>query len=170
MFWSSAGLGIVWLLLYPNAPYLLTDLLHLTVMKDMYTFKGHWTYHYWYAFVVIFLFSWQGLALGFLSAYQLQYIVRQRAGALASWLFIAAISPLAGYGILLGREYRLNSWDMLHNAGVFYAYIRDSLQPSTLPYSMGFGLVIAFVYVTFYGFINWFAAGRGAEDAAPSGG
>lgn len=160
VFVTTWVLGIAWLLFFPNAPYLLTDLIHLTVMKDMYTLKGHWTFSYWYAFVVIFLFSWQGLLLGFISAYQFQYVIRQRTGAFLSWLFVASSSALAGYGIMLGREYRLNSWDWLMNSTSFYWLIRESLKLRTLPYSLGFGLLLFIIYITFYGLLNqsWTAA------------
>ncbi|TXK72782.1 DUF1361 domain-containing protein [Paenibacillus sp. N3.4] len=108
-------LGVVWLLFLPNAPYLITDLLHLTILKDNYVHKGAVSFKYWYDFFVAFLFVWNGLLLGCSSMYLSHYMWRKKFNRLSSWMFITAIALLSGYGILLGREYRLNSWDALMN-------------------------------------------------------
>jgi len=108
--WRWIGLGIAWLLFFPNAPYILTDLVHL---------KTAYYTRFWTDLVVILLFALTGLVLGFLSLYAMQSIVTDRFGKTAGWSFVALAAGLAGVGVGIGRFFRLNSWDILR-PGVFY--------------------------------------------------
>ena len=40
-------------------------------------------------------------------------LVRRSLGQTASWVFIAIVAGLSGFGIYLGRVLRFNSWDVL---------------------------------------------------------
>ena len=80
--WTLAGL---WLLFFPNAPYIFTDLIHLN-----YWFHGH----YWSDLAMILLAALTGFLLGFVSLYLMQSVVADRLGRVTSWLFI-----LVGGGI-----------------------------------------------------------------------
>jgi uncharacterized membrane protein len=151
-------LGVLWLLLFPNAPYLMTDLIHLTVLKNTYQSQGIYAFRYWYDFVMILLFAWNGLLLGFISTYQFHTIVRKYVKRPYSWLFIVFSSLLGGYGILLGREYRLNSWDVLTDMTSIRHLAAESLTIQTLPFCLLFSLLIAVIYATFYLVINHFTS------------
>ena len=59
-------LGAAWLLFFPNAPYIFTDLIHLTAQ-----FYGH----FWADILVILLCSLTGLVLGFVSLFLVQSVV-----------------------------------------------------------------------------------------------
>jgi uncharacterized membrane protein len=113
--WRFRALAGVWLLLFPNAPYIFTDLIHLTT---------HFYRHFWVDMVLILSCALTGLILGFVSLYLMQSLVRQRFGRATSWVFIAAVAGLSGVGIYLGRFLRFNSWDVL-------------LRPVTLYHSLG---------------------------------
>ena len=102
-FWATAS---AWLLFFPNAPYIFTDLIHLT-----YRTRGH----VWTDMTLILLFSMTGFLLGFLSLYLMQSLVARRFGWLAGWTFVAAVAGLSSFGIYLGRFLRWNSWDVLLN-------------------------------------------------------
>jgi len=108
-----AGLGVVWLLLFPNAPYIFTDLVHLTSK-----FRGH----YWADLVLILLCALTGLMLGFVSLYLMQSVVADRFGRLAGWLFIVGVAGLTGIGVFIGRFLRLNSWDVFLRPEKFYQH------------------------------------------------
>ena len=98
--WGFLGLAGAWLLFFPNAPYIFTDLIHLNT---------RYFSHFWVDLVLILLCAVTGLVLGFLSLYLMQSVVERMLGRLASWVFIAAVAALSGFGIYLGRFMRFNS-------------------------------------------------------------
>jgi len=104
--WRFRALALAWLLLFPNAPYILTDLLHLPA-------NSH--HRFWGDLVLILLFALTGLVLGFLSLYLMQTVVARRFGWVKGWLFAVAASGLSGFGICIGRFLRWNSWDVVFN-------------------------------------------------------
>jgi uncharacterized membrane protein len=102
--WRFLGFTAAWLLFFPNAPYIFTDLIHLT----------HGLYgRFWVDLMLILLCALTGLVLGFLSLFLMQAVVARMLGRLASWLFIAGVAALSGFGIYLGRFLRFNSWDVV---------------------------------------------------------
>lgn len=102
--WRFVGIAGCWLLFFPNAPYIFTDVIHLT--------RGH-RGHFWVDLVLILSCALTGLVLGFLSLFLMQNVISKITGRLASWFFIALITALSGIGIYVGRFLRLNSWDVL---------------------------------------------------------
>ncbi|HZC28409.1 MAG TPA: DUF1361 domain-containing protein, partial [Gaiellaceae bacterium] len=101
---STAALAFGWLLFLPNAPYIVTDFIHLSRGSGV---------PLWYDALTIGAFAATGLALGFASLYLMHSLVRDRIGALAGWLAVLAASMLGSVGIYLGRFVRANSWDVL---------------------------------------------------------
>jgi uncharacterized membrane protein len=99
-----AGCSAGWLLFFPNAPYLVTDLVHL---------KVHANRLFWFDVLTLPSFAWTGMALGFLSLFLMQRLVEDRAGRVWSWLFVGVALPAAAFGIYLGRFRRWNSWDLV---------------------------------------------------------
>jgi len=95
-----------WLLFFPNAPYILTDLIHLGS-------KAHT--RFWTDLVMILLFALIGLVLGFLSLFLMQRLVARRYGWPAGWLLVSVVAALSGFGIYAGRFLRWNSWDVVFN-------------------------------------------------------
>jgi uncharacterized membrane protein len=102
-------LGALWLLFFPNAPYIATDFVHLE--------RGG-AAPFWYDAVTIAAFAWMGMLLGFASLYLMQTVVRQWRGAAAGWIFALVAIGLGSLGIYLGRFLRLNSWDALEHPSV----------------------------------------------------
>ena len=140
--WRFAGLAGAWLLFFPNAPYIFTDLIHLT--------KGFYG-HFWVDMVLILLCAVTGLVLGFVSLYLMQSIVTRMFGRLASWLFIAAVAGLSGFGIYLGRFLRFNSWDILFKPVKLYHGIGHwASDPLSNPTSLAFPMLFAtFLFITY---------------------
>jgi uncharacterized membrane protein len=95
----------VWLIFFPNAPYILTDFQHLSTNAN--------NAPVWYDVLMLIWFAWTGLLLGVLSLYFMQDIVARAFGRLVGWLFVATVTVLSSVGIFLGRFYRWNSWDIL---------------------------------------------------------
>ncbi|MCY9667447.1 DUF1361 domain-containing protein [Paenibacillus alginolyticus] len=153
------AVGLAWLLFLPNSPYVLTDFIHLTILKDSYVEKGALSFTYWYDFFVIFLFAWNGLLLGCSSMYIIQKIWKERFNPFVSWLIIVLTALLCGYGILLGREYRLNSWDAFHTERIL-EILRETLHQEAFVFCLLVGFVIMTVYVTFYVLVNSIGSSR----------
>jgi uncharacterized membrane protein len=102
--WWFFSAAAAWLLFFPNAPYILTDLVHLGP-------KAHG--RYWTDLVLILLFALIGLVLGFLSLFLMQRLIARRHGWPAGWLFVGVVAALSGFGIYAGRFLRWNSWDVV---------------------------------------------------------
>ncbi|MCB0650657.1 MAG: DUF1361 domain-containing protein [Saprospiraceae bacterium] len=95
---------LVWLLFLPNAPYLVTDLVHLKYRPPL---------PLWYDMILLFSFAWTGLLLGFFSLvfageFWAKYIHPRTDG-----LFVFCSLLLCSFGIYIGRFQRWNSWDIL---------------------------------------------------------
>lgn len=97
-------LAALWLLFFPNAPYIFTDLIHLSTWFSI---------QFWMDLSLILLVALTGFLLGFVSLYLMQEVVVERLGNVAGWIFIAAVAWLTGFGVYLGRFLRWNSWDVV---------------------------------------------------------
>jgi uncharacterized membrane protein len=98
---------VAWLLFFPNAPYILTDYIHLSRLTS--------THQLFFDLVMITSFSITGLFFGLFSLLIVHHVIRERWGRWLGWLTVAAVSFLSGYGVYLGRFPRWNSWDILTN-------------------------------------------------------
>jgi uncharacterized membrane protein len=132
-----ALLLVPWLLFFPNAPYLLTDFIHL----------GEGPAPLWYDALMLSAFAWTGLLLGFGSLYLVQMIVRRAFGGAIAWLGVFAALGLASVGVYVGRFLRLNSWDALLHPVRVAQVLND--QVSAVPVRMTEGLLalVAFLLV-----------------------
>jgi uncharacterized membrane protein len=144
--WRFVGLAGAWLLFFPNAPYIFTDLIHLT--KRFYPY-------FWVDLSLILLCALTGLVLGFVSLYLMQSVVERMLGRAASWLFVAAVAGLTGFGIYLGRFLRFNSWDVLFKPRQVYhgigSWVADPLANSTsLAFPLLFGTFVFITYLMLY--------------------
>jgi uncharacterized membrane protein len=102
---ETVGLAVAWILFFPNAPYVLTDFVHLGADGSAAPL--------WYDALMIASFAWTALLIGLGSLYVMQTTVRYRLGATWSWLLVAGALLLASFGVYLGRFVRFNSWDAL---------------------------------------------------------
>jgi uncharacterized membrane protein len=141
-------LGALWLLFFPNAPYIVTDFVHLE--------RGA-AAPYWYDAVTIAAFAWMGVLLGFASLFLMQTVVRQWRGSVAGWLFALVAIGLGSLGIYLGRSLRLNSWDALEHPSVIprilHAVARDPFAyQEAIAVTVLFTLALTFAYFLLYSF------------------
>jgi uncharacterized membrane protein len=140
----------VWLLFLPNAPYLLTDFVHLGSRTDA---------PLWFDIVLFGSFAWTGMLLCFLSIFLMQGIVRREYGHVWSWVLVAASLTLSSFGIYLGRSLGWNSWDFLVRPGDLlediWARIADPLA-----YPRGVGMTVALTLVLTTGYLTVYAFAR----------
>lgn len=101
--------GIIWLAFLPNAPYILTDLIHIKHASS------NWIV---YESLLILSFSLTGLFLAFLSLRDMtQLLIEKNWLPDKKWIdiFQNSILLLCGYGIYLGRVLRWNTWDIIQH-------------------------------------------------------
>ena len=149
-FWCMAG---AWLLFFPNAPYIFTDLIHLTSRFYRY---------FWVDLTLILLCAFTGLILGFVSLYLMQSVVTRMVGRLASWLFVAVVAGLSGFGIYLGRFLRFNSWDVIVNPAQVYHGLNSwasNPYPYMYPYAgrASFAFPVLFALFVFVSYVMLYA-------------
>jgi len=108
----------VWLLFFPNAPYVLTDFVHL---------HGNGPSPLWYDALMLSSFAWTALMLGFTSLYLIHAIIGRRAGAAIGWLVVVCALGLASFGVYLGRFARFNSWDVVTQPRLVLSVIREEV-------------------------------------------
>jgi uncharacterized membrane protein len=143
---SMIAFGLGWLLFFPNAPYIVTDFVHLQRGGPL---------PLWYDALTIGTFAGVGLALGFASLYLMQCVVRRELGALAGWAAVLAASVLGSLGIYLGRFVRANSWDVLTRpewlAQLAHARLLDPLgNPRLIAVTCAFTLLLSAGYAMVY--------------------
>ena len=129
--WSCAA---AWFIFFPNAPYIVTDFVHLP--------KTSWQSLWYLDLLILSSFAWTGLCLGYLSLYLMQGLVQSRFGRPTSWAFAVGVLGVSSFGIYLGRFSRWNSWDVLRNPiGLAVDSVR-SLNPMTNPATLAFTATI----------------------------
>jgi uncharacterized membrane protein len=102
----STALAAAWLLFFPNAFYITTDLIHTNRF-------GLDRVYWWYDHLMTVAFAAAGVFLGGVSLYLVHSLVAHRFGRARGWLFVGVALALGSFGIYLGRFLRFNSWDAL---------------------------------------------------------
>ncbi len=152
-----AALAILWLLFFPNAPYLVTEFVHLGPQPQR---DAVW----WCDLVVILLIAWNGVLLGFASLYLVQQVIREHLGASASWFVATACLALASLGISMGRFERLNSWDAIVHPRTIVRCFRRFEDPHMFARNVGLAVLLGGMllleYVTLAALIAAVSGGR----------
>ncbi len=139
--------AFLWLIFYPNAPYMLTDLQDLA--------RGSFGAPLWYDVIIVVWCSWTAMLLGIVSLYLMQDIVLRAFGRFVGWVFVFAISALSSFGIYIGRFVRLNSWDILQNpAETAMEILGLVIDPSRrlAAFTLLYAIFFLFVYLLLYSF------------------
>ncbi|AEI47541.1 DUF1361 domain-containing protein [Runella slithyformis] len=139
------GLGVgflLWLLLFPNAPYLITDLIHLKEVPDSLL---------WYDALMSFSFALTGLLTGFYSVLIIHRLIEQCTNRSMAWVIMAGCLILCSYGVYLGRFGRWNSWDVLTNPFSLVRYSLSNLHnPVAIKLTITFSLAMLIMYTAFW--------------------
>lgn len=157
----AIGAGVVWLLFFPNAPYMLTDYIHIG--------ETPLTSPLWWDALMLSSFVWTALMLGFFSLYLMQGVWRAHMGPFLSWLLVALALGLGSFGVYLGRFVRLNSWDaLLHPRSVAHIIASQLENPVHQPRLLGvLGLVTGFMLIGYV--VVYTLADRRHPDGGPVG-
>jgi uncharacterized membrane protein len=140
---GAALLGLVWLLFFPNAPYLITDFIHL---------RGPATAPLWYDVLLIASFASVGMLLGFLSLDRVQELVAASAGPVLGWLVATIALVVAAFGMFIGRFEARNSWDVIVEPAplardTWHQLTSPTAYPRTLGVTASYAVFLVLAYV-----------------------
>lgn len=127
--WKQVLLFCCWLAFFPNALYIITDLIHLQIES---------TVPKWFDALLLFSSSVVGLILAFISLYRIEKYLQQSINKKILPVLIPVILFLGSFGVYLGRFLRWNSWDILSN-------------PLQLLMSIGYHIVYPVEYLNAWG-------------------
>ena len=135
----------LWLLFFPNAPYIITDIIHLHPDKS---------FNYWYNLLIVVSTAWNALILGLLSLNDIQNVVADKFNKHIAWLFSITSLFLGAFGIYLVRILRWNSWDLFFDTkDLMYDITERITNPTahgrTLGITLFYGMFLLIIYLFF---------------------
>jgi uncharacterized membrane protein len=168
-------IAFLWLLFFPNAPYLVTEFMHLHPSHAIYDgflpqplidHSPRGSIPVWFDVLMLSTYAWTGLLLGFVSLYVIHRTARRLAGQACGWATAFVGTTLCAFGVSLGRFERWNSWDLLTRplsllSDVFDRMINPLAHPRTL------GATILLAGFLMLGYLSLVALTRlGSSDPA----
>jgi uncharacterized membrane protein len=133
---------IGWLLFFPNALYLVTDLVHLRERFDAPE---------WFDIILLFSAVMNGLMLGYASLMQTDTFLRKYFSDKKVNLIILGCFFISSFGVYLGRFLRWNSWDVITKPG---SLINDVFlnvsNPLNHPRAWGMTCTLSLFFALFY--------------------
>jgi uncharacterized membrane protein len=104
--WKQALVFCCWLAFFPNALYIVTDLVHLGRESSVPK---------WFDAVLLFSCSVVGLMMAFISLYRVEKYLYKTVHKNVHSLVVICILFLGSFGVYLGRFLRWNSWDIVND-------------------------------------------------------
>ncbi|MDX6568031.1 MAG: hypothetical protein QOH15_609 [Gaiellales bacterium] len=150
----------IWFVFLPNAPYLVTDVVHF-----------HWNATGLELVVETALFATVGVAgllLGVASVQPIHRIVAVRYGSLAARTFPPVIAVAVAFGVYLGRVQRWNSWSFIESPGRLFQGTWDVLgHPMAHPRAYGGIALFSFAFLVVYSVLTAERAVLGRPQRQP---
>jgi uncharacterized membrane protein len=140
--WGRVLGFLPWLLFLPNAPYVATDLIHLTTKSSDSP---------WHDLLFLLSCSGVGMMLGYLSLRHVHEIIEQTLGLWIARASVVVLLLLSSFGIYLGRFLRWNSWDIATHpwellGTVAGRFIQPHHHPRTWAFTLAFGAMLMLGY------------------------
>ncbi|WP_229216939.1 DUF1361 domain-containing protein [Dyadobacter luteus] len=146
--YTLIAISLFWLAFFPNAPYMVTDLAHLTV-----DYERDLT---WHDTIMLFFYAEVSLFNGLVSLYWIHQAWRQVFTRRMSTVFFFLSLPLAGFGVYLGRVRRMNSWDIIHEPRLIFQSMLESLLDRTAwVFALEIGMLIGILYLVLWAIIRF---------------
>ena len=92
--WVILVFGFLWLVFFPNAPYMVTDFYHLDPRPPV---------PLWFDISLIAIFAFTGCFLAIASLRSIHVIIERYLGKFIGWLFALFALSLGSLGVYLGR-------------------------------------------------------------------
>jgi uncharacterized membrane protein len=145
------ALMALWLLFFPNAVYMITDLIHVSgiafLVREPYKTMYLRELLPWCRLMAVGFGAVLSMLMGLESMRLVTEGIRRRRGVAAAAAAGAAICILGAFGVYIGRFLRLNSWDVLSPAYLFrrLAEAADGFALAfTACYALGLGICLMF--------------------------
>ncbi len=142
--WLQVTLLFGWLIFFPNAPYIITDFLHLGESPVV---------PLWFDVLLLFTASWNGLLLGILSLFQVEKFLEEKFNSRLAGICIVIFLFLCGFGVYAGRYLRWNSWEVftdprniIQDTAILVLNPRE--HPGTWGVTVLFGVMLSIIYFT----------------------
>ena len=133
------ALALAWIVFLPNAPYLISDLVHL---QDGASGVNVLT---------LGLVAVTGLLIGVKSVQIVQHMVEEHFGVRWGWRAVQAIVVLTTFGVYVGRVLRWNSWNVFSRPHVLLdTVLRGPSEPRRLAIALAATLVSAAAFYLVY--------------------
>ncbi|HEX6101015.1 MAG TPA: DUF1361 domain-containing protein [Thermoanaerobaculia bacterium] len=137
---------VVWLVFLPNAPYILTDFIHLRPRPPV---------PLWFDVLLLLSAAGTGLLLGYGSVMIVQRVIERRRGTRTGWLVATVALFLSAFGIYLGRFVRFNSWEVVTDpmplfADISYRLLNPAQHPRTFAVTALYGFALLLGYVALH--------------------
>ena len=142
--WKQVFLFVSWLLFFPNALYIVTDLVHMQSASNM---------PWWYDAVLLFASSFIGIALAFVSLHNAESYLKTLFSKQVVRFCLACILFLGSFGVFLGRFQRWNSWDVVNDPFNLARYILSKIIHPVDNYKVW---AITFLFTTIYSLLYFF--------------
>jgi uncharacterized membrane protein len=134
---------ITWLLFFPNALYIVTDIIHVKETEMVPV---------WFDAILLFMASFAGLALAFASIINVEHLFGHYFHKKFTNALVVFLLFVGSFGVYLGRFQRWNSWDIVHNP---LSLAVDILQRFTSPFSHPKTWGVTFLLTGLYA-VCWF--------------
>ena len=154
---EQVGWFVIWLVFLPNAPYIITDFVHLKARPGI---------PLWYDTALLISCAGTGLLLGYTSIADVQAAITRRFSAFVGWVLVIVAVLLSGFGIYLGRFLRWNSWDTVASPHLLFPEIADRLM-NPLSHPQTFGVTAVYGVGLFLGYVAlrfWQPAAIGSSE------
>lgn len=137
---------VAWLVFLPNAPYILTDFIHLRPRPPI---------PLWFDVLLLLSAAGTGLLLGYGSVIIVQRVIERRRGVKTGWFVAAVALFLSAFGIYLGRFVRFNSWEIVTDpmplfADIAYRFMNPIEHPRTFAVTALYGIALLLGYAALH--------------------
>ncbi|MEP7253986.1 MAG: DUF1361 domain-containing protein [Ginsengibacter sp.] len=135
-------LFVFWLLFFPNALYIVTDLVHLRESTNV---------PLWYDVIMIFSAALNGLIMAYLSLQKVELFLQSKFNGKQTNVIMMSCLFLGSAGVYIGRYLRWNSWDILINPfGLTTEAAQHFFNPMEHPRSIGMTIILTIFFGLFY--------------------
>ena len=140
--WKQALVFCCWFIFFPNALYIVTDLIHLELDSNIPK---------WFDAVLLFSSSVIGLIMAFVSLHRVEnylgHFLKQKQ---VGWA-IMIILFFGSFGVYLGRFLRWNSWDIIRNPlRLFSTIIQRFIFPMEHTRTWGITCILSVLFYLMY--------------------